>query len=166
MSFPIGRDMGRKERPQLFDSLTFHQSTQSRFLLVIEVGQLRDTDMWEVLRSQSEEAPEVKIYRFHREFVRQIQVFIAQFGEIALVECILLVILWHCLHLKESSLTHKDRLYLEEVITMMGHCGERDILCPLLEHIAIDAKAVVTGQRHEIGILPGTTAQGDTLFDV
>ena len=60
MGFPIGRDMGRKERPQLFDGFTLHQSAQSGLLLVIEVCQLRNTDMREVLRSQSEEAPEVK----------------------------------------------------------------------------------------------------------
>ena len=39
----------------------------------------------------------------------------------------------------------------------MRHCSQRQVLCPLFKGIVIDAKAVVTGQRHEIGILPRTT---------
>ena len=48
--------------------------------------------MRKVLRSQSEEPPEFKIHRFHRELMGQIEVFIADFGEVAFVEGRLLVI--------------------------------------------------------------------------
>ena len=57
MGLPIRGDMGRKERSQLFDAVTFHQLAQSCFLLIKEVGQLRDTDVREVLRAQTEKAP-------------------------------------------------------------------------------------------------------------
>ena len=48
--------------------------------------------MREVLWSQPQEAPETEIHRFHREFVGQIEVLIAQFGEVAFIECRLLII--------------------------------------------------------------------------
>ena len=48
---------------------------------------------------------------------------------------------------------------------MMGYCGKGDILCPLFEHITIDAEAVVAGKGHEISILPRAITQGYALFD-
>ena len=41
------------EIPQLFDVLTCNQLTKSCSLFVIQCSQLRDTYMWEVLRSES-----------------------------------------------------------------------------------------------------------------
>ena len=87
----------------------------------------------------------------------QIEVLVTQFGEIPLIERFLLVVLRYCLQFQQSSLPHEDSLYLEKVVTMMRHCSQRQVLCPLFKGIVIDAKAVVTGQRHEIGILPRTT---------
>ena len=115
--------------------------------------------MWEVLRAQSEESPEMEIYRFHREFVGQIEVFVAQLGEVTLVECILLVILRHRLEFKQSGLSHKDRLNLEEVVTMMVHGIERDAQSPLFKGLVVDAEAIVAGQRHEISTLPRAATQ-------
>ena len=154
---PIGCDVRRDEFLQLVDGLTLHQATQSGFLLIIETGELRDADVREVLRTESEESPEVKVYRFHREFMGQIEIFVAQFSKVALVECLFLIILGYGFQFQQSCLTHEDGLYLEEVITMVGNGIQRDALCPLLEHVAVDTKAVVSGQCHEVGIFPRAT---------
>ena len=121
--------------------------------------------MWEVLRAQSEEPPEMEIYRFHRELVGQIEVFVAQLGEVTLIERILLIILRHRLEFEQSCLSHKDRLNLEEVVTMVVHGIEWNTLRPLFKNLAIDAEAIVTGQGHEVGILPGTATQLCPSFD-
>ena len=114
--------------------------------------------MGEVLRAEAQEPPEMEINRFHREFPSQIAVFVTELGEVALVERFLLVILRHGLQLQQSGLSHEDCLDLEEVVTMMGDGRERNLLGPLLEHIAIDAKAIVSGEGDEVGILPGAVA--------
>ena len=41
---------------------------------------------------------------------------------------------------------------------MVSHRTERDISCPLLKHLTIDAEAVVAGQCHKVGILPRAVA--------
>ena len=95
----------------------------------------------------------------------QIQIFISQFGEITLVQRLLLVILRHRLQFQQSSLSHEHRLYLEEVIPMMAHSTERYVLCPLFKHVAIDAEAIVSGQRHEVAVLPRTITSLYALSD-
>ena len=110
--------------------------------------------MGEVLRPQSEEPPKFKIHRFHREFVSQIEVLVAEFREVTLVKGRLLVIVWHRLQFQQSRLSHEDGLNLEEVVAVMSHGTERNAPGPLLKHIAVDAKTVVTGKGHEVSILP------------
>ena len=157
--FPIRCHMRTQQCLELFDGLTLDKLAKSCLALGVEVGQLGDTNMREVLRAQSEEAPQLKIHRFHREFMGQIEVFVAEFREIALVECRLLIVFWHSLQFQQSRLTHEDGLYLEKVVAMVRHSIQRDVTGPLLEDIAIDAKAIVAGECHKIGILPRTVTQ-------
>ena len=160
MGFPIRCHMRTEEVFQLLYCFTFHKLAQSCLLLIVEVGELGNTDMREVLRTKPKVAPEMKVHRFHRELVGQIEIFIPQFGKVPLVKCQGLIIVGNRVKLQESCLSHKDRLYLEEVIAMMGYGRERNILRPHFEGIVVDAKAIVSGQSHEISILPRTT----TLF--
>ena len=46
---------------------------------------------------------------------------------------------------------------------MLAHCGEWHALCPLLKGLAVDAEAIVAGQRHEVGIFPGAVALSGPL---
>ena len=57
----------------------------------IEVGQLGDADVGEVLRAQSQKAPELVVYGREREFMLQIEVFILEFGELSVVQCVFLI---------------------------------------------------------------------------
>ena len=155
---PVRGDVRREQLLQLLHRFAPHQLAQSCLLLIIEVCQLRDADMREVLRAQAEEAPQVEIHRFHREFMGQIEVLVAQFGEVALVECRLLIVCRHGLQLEQSGLPHEDGLYLEEVVAMMGHSLEGYALRPLLEGVVVDAEAVVAGEGHEVGALPASAA--------
>ena len=150
---------------QLFDVLTFYELTQTRLLLIIKVGKLGDTDMWEVLRTESEKAPHLEIHRFHRELMRQIEVFVTQLGEVTLVQGILLIVVWDSLQFEESGLSHEDGLYLEKVVAMMGYGRKRKSACPEFEGIVVDAKAIVTGKGDEVGILPRTVTEFHTLSD-
>ena len=78
--------MRLKQLAQLVQRLTLQQHTQSRLALIIEVGQLSNTNMGEVLRAQSQELPRFITHRFQRELMGQIEVLIAQLGKVALVE--------------------------------------------------------------------------------
>ena len=48
---------------------------------------------------------------------------------------------------------------------MLADGTQRDVAGPLLESVAIDAKAIVACQRLKIGILPGTVVRLDPLPD-
>ena len=121
--------------------------------------------MREVLRTQSEKAPHLKIHRFHREFMRQIEVFITQLSEVTLVKGILLIVLRNGLQFEESCLSHEDRLYLEEVVAMVGYGRKREVTRPELKGIVVDAKAIVSCEGDEVGILPGTVTELYPLSD-
>ena len=95
----------------------------------------------------------------------QILVFVAQLGKIAFVKRILLVALRNSIEFQQTSLSHEDSLYLEQVVTMLAYGLQRNMACPLLEGVAIDAKAVVTRHRLEISILPRTASLLDALLD-
>ena len=127
---PIRSDMRTQQRLQFFDGLTFDELTQSCLPLVMEVSQLGDADMWEVLRTESEETPQFIIHRFHRELMGQIEIFITQFGKIALVECRLLIVVGYRLQFQESGLSHEDSLYLKEIVAVVRHSIQRDAACP------------------------------------
>ena len=121
--------------------------------------------MREVLRTQSEEAPNLKIHRFHREFMHQIEVFIAQLGEVTFVKGIFLIVFRDSLQFEKSSLSHEDRLYLEKVVTMVGYGRKRQTACPQLESIVIDTKPIVACEGHEVGVLPRPIAKLYPLSD-
>ena len=91
-------------------------------------------------------------------------VFVAQLGEVPLVECIFLVALRDGFQLQQSGLSHEDGFYLEQVVTVLAHCLQGDVACPLLKGVAVDAEAVVAGQRDEVGILPRTSSLLGTLL--
>ena len=146
--------MRLKQLAQLVQRLTLQQHTQSRLALIIEVGQLSNTNMGEVLRAQSQELPRLITHRFQRELMGQIEVLIAQLGKVALVESGRLIALWDALQLQQSRLSHKDGLYLKQVIAVFTYGMQRHVECPLLEGLTIDSKAIVAGQSHEVGILP------------
>ena len=150
---------------QLFDVLTFYELAQTRLLLIIEVGKLGDTDMREVLRTESEKAPHLKIHRFHRELMRQIEVFVTQLGKITLVQGVLLIVVRDGLQFEESGLSHEDGLYLEKVVAMVGYGRKRQSTCPEFEGIVVDTKAVVTRKGDEVGILPRAVTEFHALSD-
>ena len=84
----------------------------------------------------------------------QILVFVAQLGKIAFVECLLLIAFRNGVEFQKASLSHEDGFNLKQVVTMFANGIQRNVPRPLLEGIAIDAKAVVACQCLEIGILP------------
>ena len=84
----------------------------------------------------------------------QILVFVMQLGKIAFVECLLLIAFRDGVKFQKASLSHEDSFNLKQVVTMFANGTQRDMACPLLESVTIDAKAVVACQCLEIGILP------------
>ena len=96
--------------------------------------------------------------------MRQILILIAQLGKVTFVQCILLIALRNSFQFQQSSLSHEDSLYLEQVITMLAYSLQGDMACPLLKGIAIDAKAIVASQRNEESIFPRATSFLGSLF--
>ena len=97
--------------------------------------------------------------------MRQILILIAQLGKVAFVQCILLIALRNGIQFQQSSLSHENGLYLEQVITMLAYSLQGDMACPLLESVAIDAKAIVASQRNEESIFPrATSLLGSLLY--
>ena len=84
----------------------------------------------------------------------QVLILVPQFGEIAVVESVPLIMGGYGIKLQESCLSHKDGLHLKEVIAVVANGLQRYVHSPLLEGVAIDAEAVVTGQRHKVGVFP------------
>ena len=146
--------MRLEQLAQLLQRFALQQHTQSCLALVIEVGQLGNTDMGEVLRTQTQELPRLVTHGGKRELMGQIEVLVAQLGKVALVQGIRLVTLRDALQLQQSSLSHEDGLYLKQVVAMLTHSTQRHVERPLLEGLTIDAKAIVARQGHEVSILP------------
>ena len=96
--------------------------------------------------------------------MRQILILIAQLGKVTFVQCILLIALRNSFQFQQSSLSHEDSLYLEQVITMLAYSLQGDMACPLLESVAINAKAIVASQRNKESIFPRTTSFLGSLF--
>ena len=96
--------------------------------------------------------------------MRQILILIAQLGKVAFVQCILLIALRNGIQFQQSSLSHEDSLYLEQVITMLAYSLQGDMACPLLESVAIDAKAIVASKGYEESIFPRPTRLLGSLF--
>ena len=154
MRLPIGRHMRLQQLAQLFYGLTFQQCTQSGLALIVEVGQLGDADIGKVLWTQTKEVPGRKVHWRQREFMSQVEVFVAQFSEVALVKRSYLIALRDTLQLEQSCLSHEDSLYLKQVIAMLVYSMEGDVLCPHLKSLAIDAEAIVACQGDEIAVFP------------
>ena len=164
MGFPILRDAGRKHLLRLLHRGGLQQLAEAGTAVVIKVGKLRDADMREVLRAKSQESPQLVIHRLHRELMREIEIFIPQSCEIAIVQGVLLIALGDGVEFQQSRLPHEDGFYLEEVVPVMVHGSERQVQRPLLEGFAIDSEAEIACQGHEIGVLPVTVALADALF--
>ena len=96
--------------------------------------------------------------------MRQILILIAQLGKVAFVQCILLIALRNGIQFQQSSLSHENGLYLEQVITMLAYSLQGDMACPLLESVAIDAKAIVASKGYEESIFPRPTRLLGSLF--
>ena len=146
--------MRLQQLAQLFYGLTFQQCTQSGLALIVEVGQLGDADIGEVLRTQTKEVPGCKVHWRQREFMSQVEVFVAQFSEVALVKCCYLIALRDAFQLQQSGLSHEDCLYLKQVITMFVNSMQGYVFCPHLKGVAIDAEAIVACQGDEIAVFP------------
>ena len=112
--------------------------------------------MREVLRTQAQEAPLLVIHRLQREFMREIEIFVPQSGEIPVVQRIFLISFGNGVQLQQSGLPQKDGFYLEEVVAMMVYGSQRQVVSPLLEGVAVDSEPVVARQGHEVGVLPIT----------
>ena len=121
--------------------------------------------MGEVLRAQAEEAPGRIVHGLQLELVCQVQVLVLQTGEVALGQGGITIARGDALHVQQPGLTHEERLHLEQVVAVLASGAERQLACPLLESVAVDAKAVVAGQRLEVGILPRVVSPAGTLAD-
>ena len=84
----------------------------------------------------------------------QILVFVTQLGKIAFVEGLLLIAFRNGAEFQQTSLSHEDGFNLKQVVTVFAYGTQGNVACPCLEGLAIDAKAVVTCQCLEIGVLP------------
>ena len=166
VGLPVGRDVGGEQRLQLVDGLTVDELAQTGAALVVEIGQLGQTDVGEVLRPQAEEVPLAGIHRLHRELMGQILILVAQTGQVAVVEGVLLAVFGHGVEFEESGLSEEDGLYLEEVVAVVGDGVHGHAERPLLEGVAVDAEAVVAGEGDEVGILPRAAALLGTAADV
>ena len=96
--------------------------------------------------------------------MREIEIFIPQSCEIAVVQGVFLIAFGDGVELQQSRLTHEDSFYLEEVVPVMVHGSERQVQRPLLEGFAIDSEAEIACQGHEIGVLPVTVTLADALL--
>ena len=152
--FPIGRHLRVQALCQTCHIVALDELRESSLLVIIEIGQLGNADVRKVLGTQSQESPAIVVHWLQRELMGQILVFVAQLGKIAFVQRILLVTFRNGIHFQQSCLPHEDGLNLEEVVAMFSYCIQGDMTCPLLESVTINAKTVVTGQRHEVGIFP------------
>ena len=88
--------------------------------------------------------------------MRQVEIFVSEFGEIAFSHRFFLIMLWNCRRFEKPCLSEEERLHLEWVVTMMSHLRERDVFCPRFKGLPIHTKAEITGKSHEIGGLPRT----------
>ena len=156
VGLPVRGDVRREQVLQLVNSGTLQKLAEAGLTLIVEVGQLRQSDVWKVLRAQAEEVPAGSVHRFHPELMGQVLVLIAQTGEVAVVQGILLVVLGNGVEFQETRLSHEDCLNLEEVVAMVSNGGKGNIQCPLFKDVAVDAEAVVAGQRHKVGVFPRT----------
>lgn len=134
--------------------ITVGKSGETRLLLVIEVRQLRYSDVGEVLRTETEEAPESRVDVMERELIGKIEVLVSQTCEISFRESILPVAFRHGADIEKSRLPHEESLYLKQVITVVTDIVQRDVLSPCLKGIAVDAKAVVAGKGYEVSLFP------------
>ena len=67
--------------------------------------------------------------------------------------------------LQQTSLSHEDGFYLEEVVAVMVHSMQGNGGGPSLKGIAVDPESVVAGQRGEVGGLPRTLATCQPFAD-
>ena len=110
--------------------------------------------MREVLRTQAQEAPLLVIHRLQREFMREIEIFVPQSGEIPVVQRVFLISFGNGVQFQQSGLPQEDGFYLEEVVTVMVYGPQRQMVSPLFEGIAVDSEPVVARQGHEVGVFP------------
>lgn len=161
---PVRSHRGSQEILHTLDVLTLNELREAQPSLEIEVGKLRDADMREVLRAQSEEAPAVEVDGLEGELMCQIAVFVVQSEEILVGDSHLTMSLWNRQRVEESCLAHEESLYLEDVVAVVADIVEWNAERPLLHGLSVDAKAVVTRHGDEEGSLPGTiTASGPPL---
>ena len=86
--------------------------------------------------------------------MREIEIFVPQSGEIAVVQRVFLISFGNGVQLQQSGLPQEDGFYLEEVVAMMVYGSQRQMVSPLLERVAVDSEPVVARQGHEVGVLP------------
>ena len=158
MRFPIRRHSRGKHFLGILYRSGLYELAQSCLALIVQMCQLRDSDMREVLRSESQKPPLPVVHRGQVEFMSQVFVFIPQFGKVSVVQSIFLVSFRYGVQFQQSCLPHEDGLYLENVVTVMSHGLQRYMESPFLKGFAIDTKAEVACQGHEISILPVTIA--------
>ena len=110
--------------------------------------------MREVLRAQAQEAPLLVIHRLQREFMREIEIFVPQPGEIPVVQRVFLISFGNSVQFQQSGLPQEDGFYLKEVVAMMVYGSQRQMVSPLLEGVAVDSEPVVARQGHEVSVFP------------
>ena len=86
--------------------------------------------------------------------MREIEIFVPQPGEIAVVQRVFLISFGNGVQFQQSGLPQEDGFYLEEVVAVMVYGSQRQMVSPLLERVAVDSEPVVARQGHEVGVLP------------
>jgi cell wall-associated NlpC family hydrolase len=67
MGFPILRNAGREHLLRLLHRRSLQQLAKPRTAVIVKIGKLRNADMREVLRAESQESPQLVIHRLQRE---------------------------------------------------------------------------------------------------
>ena len=84
----------------------------------------------------------------------QIVIFPFQPGIIIVVDGFVAVFLRNSLEVQQSGLSHEYGFYLEQVVAMVCHGLQRDMLCPRFESVPVDTETEITGQGDEVGPFP------------
>lgn len=98
------------------------------------------------------------VHRRKAELVGEVAVLAAQSAAVVVVVGAVAITLRDGFRGEQPSLAHKHGFYLEKVVAVVGHIVQRDVVCPGLKGIAIDAETVVACQRDEVGGFPRAVA--------
>lgn len=123
-------------------------------MVIVQLGELSDAHMGKVLRPQTQEFPCSRVHGRKGKLMCQIVILPFQPGIIIIVDGFIAVFLRNGIEVQQSGLAHEYGFYLEQVVSVVCHGLQRDMLCPRFESIPIDAETEITGQGDEVSPFP------------